>query len=456
LRLILFLLGGFLPFVLSAQDGTLVYEKSIKSVVTITGEGFIGSGFLIAPQIVATNYHVVSGLSSAECYTDHNGPRYKIDGFILADSVNDLAILKVSDLKQKPLTLATDCPATGQRIYVIGSPKGLEGTITEGIISALRDIDGLQQIQMSAAISPGNSGGPVLNAKGEVIGVSVAKLITGESLNFAVPIDTLKKLMSGSWGNLRPLKDLPQMELEKDDESEHTDMRSAELIYDLVISEDDTPLTLNYMAHFRDSTCFYFCYDMKEAQDSFQLAKVWLNDYRLVDIGSGEIIKAIGSDLFSHSESDPRMVYRGTRTFFYVTFPRLSPKVRNFHLMEGNCEEDAYCFRNIKLKDYKTADGLDWYSYENNNDEGTISFYTKMKEEKITVTLGHRNFGTLSEAWIGAEEKPSCGNTGNSVLTARRPIGKHTYKAVSEKLTLQGEVESTREGCLVVELKENK
>jgi hypothetical protein len=76
-----------------------------------------------------------------------------------------------------------------------------------------------------------------------------------------------------------------------------------------------------------------------------------------------------------------------------------------------------------------------------------------MKEEKITVTLGHRNFGTLSEAWIGAEEKPSCGNTGNSVLTARRPIGKHTYKAVSEKLTLIGEVEITREGCLVVELK---
>jgi hypothetical protein len=407
----------------------------------------------VAPQIVVTNYHVVSGLTSAECYTDHNGPRYKIDGFLLADSANDLAILKVSDLKQKPLPLAKDCPATGQRIYVIGSPKGLEGTITEGIISAVRDIYGQQQIQMSAAISRGNSGGPVLNAKGEVIGVSVAKLVTGESLNFAVPIDTLKKLMSGNWGNLRPLKDLPLMELEKEDESEETDMRSAELIYDLVISDEESPLTLNYMAHFRDSTCFYFCYDMKEAQDSFPLAKVWLDDYRLIDVGSGEVIKAIGSDLFSHSESNPRMVYRGTRTFFYVTFPRLSPKNRNFHLIEGNCEEGAFCFRDIKLKNFTTLDGLDWYSYENNNDEGTISFFTAMKDEKFTVTLGDHNLGTLHEAWLDIEKIPSCGNAGKSVITARRPIGKFTYKAVSEKLTLQGEVEITREGCLVVELK---
>ena len=69
------------------------------------------------------------------------------------------------------------------------------------------------------------------------------------------------------------------------------------------------------------------------------------------------------------------------------------------------------------------------------------------------MTLGDRNLGTLSEAWIDAENKPSCGNTGKSVLTSRRPIGKHTYKAVSEKLILTGEVEITREGCLVVELK---
>ena len=437
---------------LKSQEGPIIYQKSINSVVTIKAGGYIGSGFVVAPNVVVTNYHVVDGLKSAVCFNSRTGPQYKIDGFLAADKVNDLILLCVPGINQKPLPLSSSCPETGQRIYVIGSPKGLEGTISEGIVSALRSVDQLDQIQMSAAISSGNSGGPVMNTKGEVIGVSVAKLTTGESLNFAVPLDTLRKLIFSLPGVLQPLENLPPMDPESEEEEE-TDMGAAELIYEMGISHPELPLTLNYMAHFRDSTCFYFYYDMVDADDSSLFEKVWLGDYRLVDINTGEVVYASDSDLFCRTEDDPRIVYRGTRTFFTVRFPRLSPKVRNFHLMEGDCQRGAFCFRDIQLKKFNTADGLDWYSYENNNSEGTISFYTILKDEKFTITVDSLDVGNLSAPWSAGENRPSCGNTGESVVTARLPIGKHTYKAVSEKLTLVGEVEITREGCLVVEIK---
>ena len=121
--------------------------------------------------------------------------------------------------------------------------------------------------------------------------------------------------------------------------------------------------------------------------------------------------------------------------------------------MEGDCRPGAFCFRDIQLKKFNTADGLDWYSYENNNSEGTISFYTILKDEKFTITVDSLDVGTLSAPWSAGENRPSCGNTCESVVTARLPIGKHTYKAVSDKSTLLGEVEITREGCLVVEIK---
>ena len=96
----------FLSYSISAQEGPSIYERSIRSIVTIEGESSKGSGFLVAPQVVVTNYHVVSGMSDATCYIDNEGARYQIDGFIIADKVNDLVLLKVSELKGKPLTLS--------------------------------------------------------------------------------------------------------------------------------------------------------------------------------------------------------------------------------------------------------------------------------------------------------------------------------------------------------------
>ena len=448
---LIFLFAFVLINGISAQEGPSIYERSIRSVVTIEGETSLGSGFLVAPQVVATNYHVVSGLTGAKCYFTKAGERFDVEGFLVADKLNDLVLLKVSGLTERALNLSPYNAKPGQRIYVMGSPKGLEGSISEGLVSCLRTIDGTDKIQISAPISSGSSGGPVMNINGEVIGISVLKFTGGENLNFAVPVSELKKLLVNLPSKVQELSSLPPMESEEEDVSESNDMGRAELIYDVGITDGDTPLSLDYIAHFRDSTCFYFTYDMTGAYESDPLSEYWLDDYRVIDIASGEVVKPIRSNLIG-SENDPHKIYRGTKMRYSITFPRLSPSVRNFHLLEGNCDEDNFCFRNIRLRDFSTADGMDWKTYEKMEPEGTVSFFTRSNKSKFSIVLGGVNIGTLAESWKDRSNDPGCGSTSKSVLTNRLPIGKYTYKATSGDKTITGEVNVTAEGCLVVEL----
>ena len=179
-----------------AQDATLIYKNTVNSTVTIETEDGLGSGFFVGENIIATNYHVIKGDTVAYCYTNNSGIKYKIEGYVAVDTTVDLILLKVSGLKRTPIRLSPTPVEIGQKIYVIGSPKGLPATISDGIVSALRDFDGYKLIQITAATSPGSSGGPVLNSKGELIGVSVASLKEGQNLNFAIPKSNLKVLMN--------------------------------------------------------------------------------------------------------------------------------------------------------------------------------------------------------------------------------------------------------------------
>ena len=121
-------------------------------------------------------------------------------GITALDSENDLVLLEVSDsFKAPPLDLSDSGVQIGEPIYVVGNPQGfLEGTVSQGIISGVREFrPGNKRIQMTAPISRGSSGGPVLNDNGTVVGVSVGSQVDGQLLNFAVPSDylnTLKKI----------------------------------------------------------------------------------------------------------------------------------------------------------------------------------------------------------------------------------------------------------------------
>ena len=187
---------------LPAED---IAEKALAATVYLEMKdqngktlGF-GSGFFLKPNLIATNYHVIEGAARGTAKLVGKSTTYNIEGVTATDKTNDLALLKVTAYGIKPLSLGdSDTVRIGETVYVAGNPKGLEGTFSNGIISSRRDKDTKERLQMTAPISPGSSGGPVLNRKGEVIGVSFAqhRALDAENLNFAIPSKYLKALLA--------------------------------------------------------------------------------------------------------------------------------------------------------------------------------------------------------------------------------------------------------------------
>ena len=181
-----------------------IAKKALDSTVLLVMEGEsskllgLGSGFFVDTNLIATNFHVIEGAARGTAKLVGQETAYTIEDFIAIDKKNDLAILQVSDPGIQPLPLGdSDTVEIGDTVYVAGNPKGFfEGTFSEGIISAIRGDSTNKRLQMTAPISSGSSGGPVLNDGGEVIGVSFATFRGGQNLNFAIPSNYLKELLS--------------------------------------------------------------------------------------------------------------------------------------------------------------------------------------------------------------------------------------------------------------------
>ena len=196
-----------------AQTAPQIAEKTLAATVYLemkdkNGKTLgIGSGFFVKPNLIATNYHVIEGAARGTAKLVGKFTTYTIEGVTATDKTNDLALLKVTAFGIKPLPLGNSTDVKiGETVYVTGNPKGLEGTFSDGIISSHRDKDTKERLQMTAPISPGSSGGPVLNSKGEVIGVSFMTLVGGQNLNFAIPSRYLTELLTKS----KPAKPLAQ------------------------------------------------------------------------------------------------------------------------------------------------------------------------------------------------------------------------------------------------------
>ena len=189
----------------SAQTAPEIAEKALAATVYLEMQdsngvplGF-GSGFFVGDNLIATNYHVIEGAARGTAKLVGQFSTYTIEGVTATDKTNDLALLKVTVSGIKPLPLGNSSDVKiGETVYVAGNPKGLEGTFSNGIISSRRDQDTKERLQMTAPISPGSSGGPVLNSKGEVIGVSFMTLVGGQNLNFAIPSRYLTELLTES------------------------------------------------------------------------------------------------------------------------------------------------------------------------------------------------------------------------------------------------------------------
>ncbi|MCB0794883.1 MAG: serine protease [Flavobacteriales bacterium] len=183
------------------QTAKEIAKSCIPSVVSLVLEdGFrqpisIGSGFIVETGCIATNLHVIAGAKYGYVLENGSSTKHRIDGYFVTDEANDLAILSVPTIKGKSLFLSTEKNEIGDIIYAIGSPKGLSGTISEGIVSGIRNIETVNLIQITAPISPGSSGGPVINNFGHVIGVAVGTIANGQNLNFAIPSTLLKSIL---------------------------------------------------------------------------------------------------------------------------------------------------------------------------------------------------------------------------------------------------------------------
>lgn len=161
-----------------------------------------GSGFLLPDGRVVTNAHVVEGAARVEVF-DHEGRLLgTVSHAVAYSSAADLAVLPGLGRTPAALPLASHPPDVGERVLVIGAPEGLTNTVSDGLVSAYRQLDGQRLMQISAPISNGSSGGPVLNLRGEVVGVSVAILRSGQNLNFAVPLDDLRAVVSSPLGHV--------------------------------------------------------------------------------------------------------------------------------------------------------------------------------------------------------------------------------------------------------------
>ena len=155
-----------------------------------------GSGFFIAPDKIITNRHVIEKSTRVEIHL-MDGKKFSARGVLAIDGEGDLALLQVEvpQAVAVPLTIERTTPQEGESIVVIGNPYGFEGSVSNGIVSAVREIPGYGKIiQITAPISPGSSGSPVVNMRGQVIGVATLQAAEGQSLNFAVPSERIMQL----------------------------------------------------------------------------------------------------------------------------------------------------------------------------------------------------------------------------------------------------------------------
>ena len=177
-----------------------IAEQSLPSVVSVVTEDSLGSGFVVSPRLIVTNLHVVAGHDEVVVVID--GKKFPVKRVFNGDLRRDLVVLEIESESEglHPLTLGdSDLVRTGETVVAIGNPLGLEHTVSNGLVSAVREVaPELTMLQISAPIAPGSSGGPLFNDRGEVIGVATGILVGGQNLNFGVPVNYLKPLLESA------------------------------------------------------------------------------------------------------------------------------------------------------------------------------------------------------------------------------------------------------------------
>ncbi|PIV43517.1 MAG: hypothetical protein COS27_04730 [Nitrospirae bacterium CG02_land_8_20_14_3_00_41_53] len=188
---------------ISLADADRIFKENSKAVVVVIAYDkqdkpiSQGSGFIVRPDgAIVTNYHVIS--NAVDIKVKVGDKLLKVEGLLHIDKENDIVILKAKGKDLSVIKIGDiEKVSVGEKVYVISSPEGLENTISDGVLSGIRELDPKRKIlQITAPISKGSSGGPVFNKNGEVIGIATFLIEEAQNLNFAIPVNLIKDKIS--------------------------------------------------------------------------------------------------------------------------------------------------------------------------------------------------------------------------------------------------------------------
>jgi tetratricopeptide (TPR) repeat protein len=327
-----------------------------------------GSGFFVDVDRVVTNRHVIEGAYRAEVHLN-SGHSFPVKNVLAVDAEGDVALLKVDAPANlvRPLPLDRTSPQEGESVVVIGNPFGLEGSVTNGIVSAVRDIPGFGRIiQITAPISPGSSGSPVVNMQGQVIGVATLQITGGQSVNFAIPSERIAQL-----GRTAQSEASPQMSL-------------GELV--AATSRNKRAKAVEY---FRDGLSFLSKDDCQRALPYFQKATESDNGYGEAWAQTGFCSEKLGRHAEAIEASKKAVSIRpSAESYFNIG-------LANYYLKQYREAEQAYR-QAIKLDPYNAADayyalGLNYRDWGQFDDE--IQAYKNAIRLKPDYTVAYDRLG---------------------------------------------------------------
>ena len=427
---------------LIAQSADVIYEQNVISTVTIYTDAGQGSGFFVAKNIIATNYHVIEGANEVVCKIANSEEIYDCD-VLTYDVEHDLALCRTS-LNRRVVKISRSPARIGQQLFVIGSPIGLEATFSEGRVSNILEEDGF--FQMTAAISPGSSGGPVFNERGEVIGISTASITLGQSLNLAVPSRYLHDLISSAG-----FVNTPSKETGGNSTGSYNPKSSTNYTYDypdykfevFLARSDNQALSLDYLTTLENSTCFYFNYEPHG------------NDK--ISIKSGDVFvrdRKTGVEFpcrYNELKLDARTIYPGTSSDFCVCCNKLPNQVMNFDIIEKNGSGLLNMY-DLKMSSFQSTERNDYLSYINRRGEGTIAFYSTSPCGDIEIKVDGNYIGTLTGYFADAGRNYTCGIESNAMLNLRLPTGTHNFEASCNGSIWYGDFTISEDCCKTVKV----
>jgi tetratricopeptide (TPR) repeat protein len=370
-----------------------------------------GSGFFIDKDRVVTNRHVIDGAHRAEVHLS-SGQRFPVKVVLAVDAEGDVALLRVEAPPNlvRPLLLDRTSPQEGESIVVIGNPFGLEGSVTNGIVSAVRDIPGFGRIiQITAPISPGSSGSPVVNMNGQVIGVATLQITGGQSVNFAIPSERIAQL----------------------DRTAQSDSSQQLTLGDLVAATGRNKRA-KAVEYFRDGLSFLSKDDCQRALPYFQKATESDSAYGEAWAQTGFCNEKLGRHAEAAEASKKAVSIRPTAESYF------NIGLATYYLKQYRESEQAFR-QSIKLDPYNAADayyalGLTYRDWGQPDDE--IQAYKNAIRQKPDYIIAYEKLGQryLQLKKYGeaidvfkqlAAQKPGDANAHNNLGEAFEATGRH-------------------------------